>query len=249
MESSYPSQHRGPCACSGFERPVSPSRRDFLSQFWRVASAASPLPRSFHATERLHRRRGRFRQDAITRHAPAASFRYFFPADLSHVDSLDYKPELHRSHGKVLQGDQPEAFFKNVGLLHQSHFPFKQYGQSGQWISEMFPRLGEVVDELTFIRSMVAESGNHIPAIYQANSGFRNIGFPSLGSWLSYGLGSLADSLPTFIVMPDPRGLYAGGTNYWASGFLPAQHQGVTLHASGTIVNDLKSATPVDAKD
>jgi hypothetical protein len=97
----------------------------------------------------------------------------FLPGGLSHVDSMDYKPELDRSHGKSLQGEKPEAFFNAVGLLHKSHFPFKQYGQSGQWISSMFPRLGEVVDELTFIRSMVAESGNHVPAIYQANCGLR----------------------------------------------------------------------------
>ncbi len=173
----------------------------------------------------------------------------FLPGGVSHIDSMDYKPELERSHGKALKGDQPEAFFKNVGLLHKSHFPFKQYGQSGEWISSMFPRIGGVVDELTFIRSMVAESGNHIPAIYQSNTGFRTIGFPSLGSWLSYGLGSMADSLPTFVAMPDPRGLYAGGTNYWASGFLPAEHQGVSLRmGGGTIVSDLKSATPVDAR-
>ncbi len=183
-------------------------------------------------------------------HVPRARrvIQIFLPGGLSHIDSMDYKPQLDRSHGKSLQGEKPEAFFNSVGLLHRSHFPFKQYGQSGEWISSMFPRLGQVADELTFIRSMVAESGNHVPAIYQANSGFRTMGFPALGAWLSYGLGNLSDSLPTFVVMPDPRGIYTGGANYWGSGFLPAEHQGVSLRATGPIVNDLQSAAPVEAK-
>ncbi len=151
----------------------------------------------------------------------------------SHLDTFDYKPELARRHGQPLGGDErPDVFFGQVGLLRQNDFKFKQHGQSGLWISELFPHLATVADELTVVRSMFADSGNHTPATMQENSGFRLNGFPTLGSWLSYGLGSETDELPAFVVLPDARGLPAGGTNNWTAGFLSAQHQGVTFNTS-----------------
>ena len=97
------------------------------------------------------------------------------------------------------------------------------------WVSDLFPHLAEVADELTVIRSMRADSANHTPATFEQNTGFRLNGFPVMGSWLSYGLGCETDELPAFVVLPDVRGLPAGGAINWANGFLPAQHQGVTL--------------------
>lgn len=152
----------------------------------------------------------------------------------SQVDSFDYKPELEKLHGKALPGDaKPETFFGGVGLLRKSEWKFRKRGESGLWVSDLFPHLAGVADELTVIRSMVADTANHMPAMFQENSGFQANGFPSLGSWLSYGLGNESESLPTFVVLPDARSLPNGGASNWSSGFLPARHQGA-LFGSGT---------------
>jgi hypothetical protein len=164
---------------------------------------------------------------------------------LSHVDSFDYKPELDRQHGRSLStGARPDVFFGQVGRLRRSDWPFRRRGQSGLWVSDLFPQLAGLADELTFIHSMVADTSNHTPATFQENSGFRLNGFPVMGSWLSYGLGSEADDLPTFVVIPDARGLPAGGSINWSNGFLPARHQGVAIRARGVPIDDLQPVHP-----
>ena len=153
----------------------------------------------------------------------------------SQVDSFDYKPELEKLHGKALPGSmKPQTFFGGVGLLRKGEWKYQQRGKSGLWVSDLFPHLAGVADEMTVIRSMVADSANHMPAMFQENSGFQSNGFPSLGSWLSYGLGNISDSLPTFVVLPDARSLPNGGASNWSSGFLPATHQGA-LFAGGPL--------------
>ena len=165
---------------------------------------------------------------------------------LSHVDSFDYKPALEKLHGKSLKyNEKPDIFFGQVGLLRKSDWAFKQRGKSGLWISDMFPHIAESADDLTVLRSMVSESANHTPALFFANSGFQFNGFPSMGSWLSYGLGNESDSLPTYVVLPDVRGGPNGGASNWTSGFLPAQHQGVMLRGGKQPVRDLFPARPV----
>jgi hypothetical protein len=165
---------------------------------------------------------------------------------LSQVDSFDYKPELEKLHGKSPpQGAQ--SFMGRLGLMHKAHFAFKQRGQSGLWVSDLFPQVAELADELTVIRSMWAGTGNHTPATYEANSGFRTLGFPAAGTWVSYGLGCEVDNLPTFVVLPDSRSWPTGGANNWSSGFLPARHQGVVLNSTGSPVRDLQPATTIDA--
>ena len=129
--------------------------------------------------------------------------------------------------------EKPDVFFGQVGLLRKTDWEFQQRGQSGLWVSELFPHIAGVADELTVIHSMVAETSNHTPATFQENSGFRLNGFPALGSWLSYGLGSETDNLPAFVVIPDARGLPAGGSINWSNGFLPARHQGVVIRSTG----------------
>lgn len=175
----------------------------------------------------------------------------FIGGGLSQVDSFDYKPELAKYHGQ----DMPESFgkadvfFGKVGRLHQSHFEFKQRGESGLWVSDLFPQIATVADDLTVIRSMVAETANHIPAIFQANTGFRQMGFPSMGAWLSYGLGSINENLPSFVVLPDARGIpnAAGGAFNWTAGFLPAEHQGVPFNSRGDRpILDLEPASGLD---
>ncbi len=165
---------------------------------------------------------------------------------LSHLDSFDYKPELARHHGQPLPGDEhPETFFNQVGLLRKNDFAFKQHGESGLWVSDLFPHLATVADELTVIRSMVADSANHTPATFHENTGFQLNGFPTMGAWVSYGLGSASENLPTFVVLPDTRGYPAGGTINWAGGFLPSRHQGVAFQTEGPVIPDLFPATAI----
>ena len=153
---------------------------------------------------------------------------------LSQVDSFDYKPKLKTMHGKSLVAEEkPDVFFGKVGLLRSSDWEFKQRGESGLWVSDLFPNIATVADELTVIKSMVAESSSHTPATFQESSGFRFNGFPVMGSWVSYGLGNMTEDLPTYVVLPDSRGLPAGSTSNWTNGFLPAVHQGVPFRTSG----------------
>ncbi len=167
---------------------------------------------------------------------------------LSHLDSFDYKPKLAEFHGKPLpSSERPATFFNQVGLLRKNDWEFKQRGQSGLWVSDLFPHLADVADELTVVRSMVAESANHTPATFEENSGFRLNGFPVMGSWISYGLGNETDDLPSYVVLPDARGLPAGGTINWSNGFLPAQHQGVAFQSKGSPIYDLFPSRQVSA--
>ncbi len=165
---------------------------------------------------------------------------------MSHLDSFDYKPGLIASHGQSLQSDsKPDVFFGKVGRLRKPDWEFRQRGESGLWVSDLFPHLAEVADDLTVIRSMVAETANHTPATFQENSGFRLNGFPAFGSWLSYGLGSESDDLPAFVVIPDAREFPPGGAINWSNGFLPARHQGVVVRPRGTPIEDLFPARPI----
>lgn len=165
---------------------------------------------------------------------------------LSHLDSFDYKPELAKFHGKSLQSnEQPDIFFGQVGLIRQSDWQFRQHGQSGLWLSNLFPQIAERADDLTIIRSMVSDSANHTPALFFANSGFQFNGYPSLGSWLSYGLGSETESLPDYVALPDSRGGPTGGASNWSNGFLPARHQGVEFRGLEQPVRDLFPAQSI----
>jgi hypothetical protein len=156
------------------------------------------------------------------------------------VDTFDPKPELARLDGREMTGKgKVETFFGQPGRLLRSPFAFAQHGQSGQWVSDLLPNLSSCVDDMTFLRAMTGKSSNHTPATFQMNSGFTMNGFPSLGAWLSYGLGTENEDLPTFVVLPDPRGAPAGGSINWTSGFLPANHQGVAFRTSGEAIPHL----------
>jgi hypothetical protein len=175
----------------------------------------------------------------------------FLGGGLSHIDSFDYKPELEKYHYKLLPDKfgKADAFFGKVGRLHKAHYAFKQRGASGLWVSELFPHIAEVADDLTVIRSMTAETANHIPGVFQANTGFRQMGFPTMGAWLSYALGTENENLPSFVVLPDARGIpnSAGGAFNWTNGFLPAQNQGVPFNSKGDPpVLDLQPASGVE---
>jgi len=157
---------------------------------------------------------------------------------VSHLDTFDFKPELERRHGQE-SGRKFDTFFGQPGRLLKSPFAFRQYGESGRWVSELLPHLAGCVDDLTFIHSMHSRSSNHTPATFLMNSGFTLNGFPSVGAWVSYGLGSENQNLPAFVVLPDPRQLPAGGAINWTNGFLPAVHQGVAFRSQGDPIPDL----------
>jgi hypothetical protein len=166
---------------------------------------------------------------------------------VSHVDTFDYKPDLARHDGQEMVGKgKIDTFFGQPGRLLKSPFSFRQYGECGQWASDLLPALATCVDDMTFVQAMVAKSANHTPATFQMNSGFTMNGFPSLGAWLSYGLGTENQDLPTYVVLPDPRGVPAGGAINWTSGFLPATHQGVAFRASKAPIADLFPPDDVD---
>jgi hypothetical protein len=171
----------------------------------------------------------------------------------SQVDTWDYKPELVKQHGKPLPNlDKNTGFFTNqVGPLMKSPFTWKQYGDSGKWVSSLFPHLSQHVDKMAFIHSLWTESNNHSPALFMMNTGLPRMGGPSVGSWVTYGMGSENENLPGFVVMSDPkgRGLPKGHTLNWTNGFLPGAYQGTWLKPQGEAIDNLKPAVGVSAKD
>ncbi|MCB1122000.1 MAG: DUF1501 domain-containing protein, partial [Verrucomicrobiae bacterium] len=188
-------------------------------------------------------------------HFPAKAKRViwlFINGGPSHMDTWDYKPTLARHHGQELEGyDKYTGFFsKEVGAIMQSPFAFSPRGQSGKMVSELFPYLGEHVDKMAFIHSLYTESNNHSPALFMMNSGLPRTGFPCLGSWVTYGLGSEADDLPGFVVMSDPleRGLPKGGRTNWSSGFLPSVYQGTLLRRKGDPILNLRRPETLSEK-
>jgi hypothetical protein len=176
-------------------------------------------------------------------HFPARAKRViqiFLAGGVSHVDTFDYKPELSKFDGKPLTGKGTvDTFFAQPGNLMKSPWEFRRRGRSGLWVSDLLPHLAGCADMLTVFNAVVAKSNNHTPATFMMNSGFAMNGFPSLGSWVTYGLGSENQDLPAFVVLPDPRQLPAGGSNNWSAGFLPAAHQGVAFRAQGPPIPDL----------
>ncbi len=165
----------------------------------------------------------------------------------SQVDTWDYKPELAKRDGRELEGfDKNTGFFtEQVGPLMRSPFKFERRGQSGAWVSEIFPKIGEHVDQMAFIHSCFTKTNNHSPALFEINTGFSRMGFPCMGAWISYGLGSENRDLPGFIVMYDTlgRGLPKGHAQNWGAGFLPGVFQGTALAAQGAPINNLYRRT------
>ncbi len=172
----------------------------------------------------------------------------FLPGGFSAIDSFDYKPELEKFHGKEIKGANTiTPFFGKRGTVMKSPWAFKPRGQSGKMISDLVPRMAELADDMTFLHSMVSRSNAHGPALFQMSTGFIFQGFPSIGSWISYGLGSENENLPSFVVLPDRRGLPPCGVANWGNGFLPAAHQGVILGDERQPIADLKPPASVGA--
>jgi hypothetical protein len=161
----------------------------------------------------------------------------------SQVDTWDYKPELQQRDGQELAGfDKNTGFFNGaVGPIMKSPYQFAQHGESGAWVSEIFPKLSQHVDELAFIHSCWTDSNNHAPALLKINTGFTRQGFPCLGSWVTYGLGTESQDLPAFVVMYDTlgRGVPKGHAQNWGAGFLPSIYQGTAFKPQGDPIENL----------
>lgn len=192
-------------------------------------------------------------------HHPAKAKRVvqlFMSGAASQCDTFDYKPMLIKKHGEKFDpGGKVELFQSVPGAVMQSPWKWRQYGKCGKWISDLLPQLASCVDDLAFIPSMISKSNVHGPATFMQATGFVQPGFPGMGAWISYGLGSLNRNLPTFVVLPDVRGYAPNGPANWSAGFLPAAHQG-TMVRPGTKnpIQDLFSpdeakATPASERD
>ena len=201
---------------------ASPSRRDFLQKTaggfggLALSSMLSASPTSATGT-----------------HFPAKAKRViqiFCSGGLSHVDTYDYKPELERRAGTPFDpGGKLQFFASKPGNCQPSFWKFRRHGQSGAWMSDLLPKLSTCADDMAFIHSMQSKTALHGPGNFMMNTGQILPGFPSMGSWVTYGLGSESDNLPSFVVLPDVRGLPPGGIINWGAGFLPAQHQATTV--------------------
>ncbi len=214
-------------------RPAEPlSRREFLwrsggglggialaAMLGREDSLGAPLGNAGILSGKLH-------------HAPKARrvIQLFMAGAASHVDMFDYKPQLIQRHGEKWDvGEKVELFQSEPGSVFASPWPWKQYGQSGKWLNDIVAPLGNVADEMAFVHNMVGKTGVHSQATYLQATGFQLPGFPGMGSWVSYGLGSMNDNLPTFVVLPDHRGYASNGPKNWDSSFLSPQHSGTII--------------------
>jgi hypothetical protein len=181
-------------------------------------------------------------------HFPARAKRavfLFMNGGPSQVDTFDPKPELKKFDGTAYKPDAGTQVGSNgrpVGNLMASPFEFEKHGHSGLEISSLYPHVSQYADDLCVIRSMYADTAAHASGCLQMNTGNVTIGKPSLGSWLSYGLGSETDSLPSFVVMTDPRGGPIGSASNWTAGYMPAAFQGTLFRSTGSPLLDL--ATP-----
>ena len=229
---------------SPFHRSTNPStmnRRDFLWQsgggLGGIALAAIMGTEQARAGELPSILSGKLH------HPPRAKrvVQLFMAGAASHLDLFDFKPELVKRHGQPSDfGEAVEAFQNGLGPWKKPVWDFQSHGQSGKMLGEVVADLGSVVDEIAWIHNLVGKTGVHSQGTLLQSTGFNRPGFPSAGSWVSYGLGSMNDNLPAYVVLPDHRGLASNGTKNWDAAFLPAQHQGTVIYpGSETPIVDL----------
>jgi hypothetical protein len=158
----------------------------------------------------------------------------------SHVDTFDYKPALYPLDGKTIPvKTKGRGGERSEGRVVGPKWKFKQYGECGKWVSDLFPNVAKHVDKIAFLHSMTADSPIHGSAMLQMNSGKIQSGAPCMGSWVNYGLGSVNENLPGFVVMLDPTGGPISGAKNWSSGYMPATYQGTILRSKGAPILDL----------
>lgn len=165
----------------------------------------------------------------------------FMSGGVSHVDTFDHKPMLEKHHGEPLTGKGRVRVRQGYpGPLMRSPFEFQRHGQSGKLVSNLFPHMGSMADDLAFVHSCQGRSNDHVLAHYEWNTGSVLMGHPSVGSWVTYGLGSENQSLPGFVVVYDHRGGPFSGPSNWSSGYLPATYQGTVFRSQGDPILDLR---------
>lgn len=213
-------------SCPGSDqRPM--DRRDFL---WRLGGGLGGV-----ALAHLLGSEGALAAPlgaGLPHHAPRAKrvVQLFMSGAASQCDTFDYKPALIERHGQKFDpGGKVELFQSDPGAVMRSPWDWKQYGQSGKWVSDLVPHLAGCVDDIAFLHAMVSTSNVHGPATFLQSTGFVLPGFPSAGAWVGYGLGSMNESMPAFVVLPDSRGFPPGGPKNWSNGFLPSMHQGTLV--------------------
>jgi Protein of unknown function (DUF1501) len=167
----------------------------------------------------------------------------FCAGAVSHLDTFDYKPELYRHHGKVAPNAPKVTFEGPIGNLAKPFWDFKPRGQCGKMISDLMPNLAQLADDICFIHSLTAKNSAHTQAENFLSTGFTFEGYPSLGAWTTYALGTLNENLPSFVAIADPRGRSQAGPNNWGSGFLPAAFQGTAFSADEPPQNLRANAT------
>jgi hypothetical protein len=163
----------------------------------------------------------------------------------SAVDVFDPKPELDKNHGKRITID---VFNGNPGPLMKSPFTFQRYGRSGAWVCDQYTQVARHVDDLAFVKSCFTESNDHVPALYQMNTGVPRAGLPTAGAWVTYGLGSENKNLPGFVVLGNTQGIKGGPLN-WSAGFLPTTYQGTLFRSEGSPILNLRRPKNVAAED
>lgn len=158
----------------------------------------------------------------------------------SQVDTFEYKPKLYQLDGKTIDvKTRGRGGAKNKGRVVGPQWKFKQYGQCGKYVSDLFPEVGSLVDDIAFVHSLHCESPIHGSAMFQMNSGALFSGKPCIGSWVNYGLGSSNSNLPGFVVMLDKSGGPISGAKNWSSGYMPATYQGTVVRPTGVPILDL----------
>ncbi len=168
----------------------------------------------------------------VLHHPPRARrvVQLFMAGAASHVDLFDHKPMLEKRHGQPSDfGEKVEAFQNGLGPWMKSPWKFRPYGECGKSLSDTVAPLGKCVDQMAFVHNMVGKTGVHSQATYLQATGFQRPGFPGMGAWISYALGSENENLPTFVVLPDRRGFASNGPKNWSAAFLPGQHQGTII--------------------
>lgn len=177
----------------------------------------------------------------------------FCAGGVSQLETWDYKPALSKHHGQVLEGGPAVTFQGPAGALAQPQYPFRPRGETGKMVSDMLPHLAELTDEIAFIHSLTSKSNTHGPAENFLSTGSVLDGFPSLGSWITYGLGSENQNLPAYVAIPDPRGVPQNGSNNWGAGFLPAAFQGTVFSTKAPLRHlrpfDISPSTDRAARD
>ena len=161
----------------------------------------------------------------------------------SSVDLFDPKPELTKRHGQRIAID---VFNGSPGPLMKSPFGFRRHGESGAWVCDRYPNVARHADSLAFVKSLHSDSNDHVPALYQINTGLSRPGFPSAGAWVTYGLGSENRNLPGFVVLGNNSGVKGGPLN-WSSSFLPAAHQGTLFRSQGSPILNLNRPADLSA--